>query len=201
MCRRWRLLAIKSWHRLNHLDFRGAFTSFKGIGGISLNVHYLKHSHFCSCDLYWYIHISRELNMVDQYTMWEYENQLLHHMDLHNIVAKYLELFFCQYYRATHIFIRIWSITWLLCILNFWSNLFCIFNAVIFILLSEFGIVVNLLIRVLFGVYFRSNWRSPVVHSKAWMPESYISRFVSVASLLDRICRSLYWYGLCSILF
>lgn len=35
VCRRWRLLAIKSWHRLNHLDFHGAFTSFKGIGGLT----------------------------------------------------------------------------------------------------------------------------------------------------------------------
>jgi len=35
VCRRWRLLAIKSWHHTTHLDFQGAFTSFKGIGGLT----------------------------------------------------------------------------------------------------------------------------------------------------------------------
>ncbi|XP_058963941.2 F-box/LRR-repeat protein fbxl-1-like isoform X2 [Pocillopora verrucosa] len=35
VCRRWRLLAIKSWHRITHLDFQGVFTSFKGMGGLT----------------------------------------------------------------------------------------------------------------------------------------------------------------------
>lgn len=35
VCRRWRLLAIKSWHRITHLDFQGVFTSFKGVGGLT----------------------------------------------------------------------------------------------------------------------------------------------------------------------
>lgn len=35
VCRRWRLLAIKSWHHTTHLDFQGVFTSFKGVGGLS----------------------------------------------------------------------------------------------------------------------------------------------------------------------
>lgn len=35
VCRRWRVLAIKSWHHTNHLDFQGAFASFRGLGGLT----------------------------------------------------------------------------------------------------------------------------------------------------------------------
>lgn len=35
VCRQWRLLAIKSWHHITHLDFKGAFTAFKGAGGLT----------------------------------------------------------------------------------------------------------------------------------------------------------------------
>lgn len=77
VCRRWRLLAIKSWHRLNHLDFHGAFTSFKGIGGINF-IKILDISKTPSLLQLWFIlkwwHISRELTFISCC----YDNQLLH---------------------------------------------------------------------------------------------------------------------------
>lgn len=75
-------------------------------------------------------------------------------MDLHYIVctgvisAKYLELSFAS-------FIRISSITGLVHSTFLEQPFFAFFN-IIFILLSGFGIVVNLLITVLFAVDFRS---------------------------------------------
>lgn len=33
VCRKWRVLAIKSWRHTIHLDFQGAFASFRGVGG------------------------------------------------------------------------------------------------------------------------------------------------------------------------
>ena len=50
VCRRWRLLAIKSWHRITHLDFQGVFTSFKGVGGTTIRLSlifllFLTHQH------------------------------------------------------------------------------------------------------------------------------------------------------------
>ncbi|KAK2574109.1 putative RNA-binding protein EEED8.10 [Acropora cervicornis] len=32
VCRKWRVLAIKSWRHTTHLDFQGAFASFRGVG-------------------------------------------------------------------------------------------------------------------------------------------------------------------------
>lgn len=35
VCRKWRVLAIKSWRHTTHLDFQGAFASFRGVGGLT----------------------------------------------------------------------------------------------------------------------------------------------------------------------